>query len=178
LLKPLILRTNCNAAAVVSSRVASLSGCLRTLILRHIDLSFAYLTFEKVNLALLLLISLAAHAAEVGYIVTMYSAKDTPGLGGFFTVTVDGRKVAKLRYPTYYRLPVPPGAYTITMDAPTATPILCNLIAGETCYVRARKVGKENRREAALISPEEAYRELRKTFLLDNEHIYMREWKK
>jgi hypothetical protein len=132
-----------------------------------------------VKLALLLLISLAATAGEVGYIVTMYSAKDTPGLGGHFTVTVDGRKVARLRYPTYYRLPVPPGTYTVTIeDAPTAMPILCNLIAGETCYVRARHVGKENRREAALLAPEEAYRELRKTFLLENEHIFLREWKK
>ena len=112
-----------------------------------------------------------------GYIVAMYSSKDTRGLGGYFEVSVDGRKVAKLRYPTYFRLAVPPGAYTVTMDATSKSPVLCHVIAGESCYVRARTVGKENRREFDLVSPEEAGRQLRNTFQLEKEKVYMEVWK-
>jgi hypothetical protein len=120
----------------------------------------------------------AASAADSGYIVAMYSAKETRGLGGYFDVSVDGKKVARLRYGTYFRLAVPPGAYEVTMDAPSKSHMLCHLIAGETCYVRARLVGKENRREADLVSPEEAGRQLRNTIPLEKEKVYMEVWKK
>lgn len=114
---------------------------------------------------------------SVGYIVAMYSAKDTRGLGGYFELSVDGRKVAKLRYPTYFRLAVPPGAYTVTMDAVSKSTVLCHVIAGESCYVRARMVGTENRREFDLVSPEEAGRQLRNTFQLEKEKVYMEVWR-
>ena len=120
---------------------------------------------------------LTAHAEDAAYIVTMYSSKETRGLGGYFEVNVDGKKVAKLRYPTYFRLAVPPGAYTVTMAAANGSPVLCHVIAGESCYVRARLVGKENRREFHLVSPEEAGRQLRNTFALEREKIYMDSWK-
>jgi hypothetical protein len=134
-----------------------------------------------VKTILLLLFSLAANAQNVGYIVAMYSAKETRGLGGYFNVIVDGRKVARLRYGTYYRLSVPPGAYSVTMDAPSKRVILCNVIAGESCYVQARQIGKgdgkDSTREVDLVSPEEAYRQLRNTIPLENEKIFIREWK-
>ena len=120
---------------------------------------------------------IATAASPVGYIVAMYSAKDTRGLGGYFEVTVDGTRVAKLRYGTYYRLAVPPGAYTVTMDAPSTSTMLCHVIAGESCYVRARMVGKNNAREAALVSPEEAARQLRNTIPLEPEKVFVRDWK-
>jgi hypothetical protein len=110
-------------------------------------------------------------------IVLMYSAKDTHGLGGYFEVSIDGRRVAKLRYPTYVRLAVPPGAYTVTMDAPSRSPVLCHVIAGESCYVRARMIGNENRREFDLVSPEEAFRQLRNTIPLEKEKVYLQAWK-
>ena len=126
---------------------------------------------------LALFLALSTQAQNLGYIVTMYSAKDTRGLGGYFNVVVDGRKVARLRYGTYYRLPVPPGAYSVTMDAPSKHVILCNLIAGESCYVRARQVGQANVREVDLVSPDEAFRQLRNTIPLENEKIFVRQWK-
>jgi hypothetical protein len=131
---------------------------------------------KRVLLAIVALVS-AAQAAETGYIVTMYSAKESPGLGGYFEVRVDGKKVARLRYGTYFRLAVPPGAYTVTMDAESKSPILCYLIAGESCYVRARTVGKENRREVDLVSPEEAGRQLRNTIPLEKEKVFVEVWK-
>ena len=114
---------------------------------------------------------------SAGYIVAMYSAKDTRGLGGYFELSVDGRKIAKLRYPTYFRLAVPPGAYTVTMDATSKSTVLCHVIAGESCYVRARMVGKENRREFDLVSPEEGGRQLRNAIPLEKEKVYMEAWK-
>jgi hypothetical protein len=117
-----------------------------------------------------------ARAADHGYLVAMYSAKETRGLGGYFEVRVDGKKVARLRYGTYFRLAVPPGAYQVTMDAPSTSLMLCHVISGESCYVRARLVGKENRREADLVSPEEAGRQLRNTIPLEKEKVYMEEW--
>lgn len=128
-------------------------------------------------LVALLPLVLAAAEPPVGYIVAMYASKETRGLGGYFEVTVDGRKVAKLRYGTYYRLAVPPGAYTVTMDAPSKSPMLCHVIAGESCYVRARVTGKDDRREADLVSPEEGARQLRSTIPLEPEKILVREWK-
>jgi hypothetical protein len=107
----------------------------------------------------------------------MYSAKETRGLGGYFELRVDGKKVAKLRYGTYFRLAAPAGAYTITMDATSKSAVLCHVIAGESCYVRARLVGKENRREFDLVSPEEGGRQLRNTIPLEKEKVYMEAWK-
>ena len=92
---------------------------------------------------------------------------------------VDGRKVAKLRYPTYYRLEVPPGVYDITLDEDDKdrTPILCHLIAGESCFVRAKVTGRDNVREVNLISPHEAALELQKLLPLEQEKIYIKVWK-
>lgn len=132
------------------------------------------------HLAWLLLISGVQAWPEAdprGYIVTMYSAKDTRGLGGYFDVSVDGKKVAKLRYATYFRLAVPPGAYTVTMDAPSLAPVLCHLVAGESCYVRARMTGKGNRREFSLVSPEEGARQLGNTIPLEKEKVRIHIWK-
>lgn len=132
----------------------------------------------EVRLLLVLLLAALANAASPeGYIVAMYSAKDTRGLGGYFEVSVDGRKVAKLRYGTYFRFPVRPGAYTVTMDAPSKSPMLCHVIAGESCYIRARMVGKDNVREVSLVSPEEGARQLRNTIPLEKEKVFLQEWK-
>ena len=78
----------------------------------------------KVKLAILILVVMTARAADMAYIVGMYSQKERPGLGGYFLLKVDGKKVAKLRYSTYYRLEVLPGVYDITMDEQDRAPIL------------------------------------------------------
>lgn len=128
--------------------------------------------------ALLMLAALGlVQAAETAYIVGMYSSKDTRGLGGWFLMKVDGRKVASLRYPTYYRLEVPPGVYNITMDEKDRPPILCHLIAGESCYIRARLVGRENSPEVHLMSPHEAAVELQRLLPIEQEKIYLKIWK-
>ena len=128
----------------------------------------------KLSLLFLVVLLTTASAADPGYIVTMYSSKETRGLGGYFEVKVSGKRVARLRYGTYFRLAVPPGAYEVTMDeAVSKSTILCHLIAGESCYVRARMVGKENRREVDLVSPEEGGRQLRNTIPLEKEKVYM-----
>jgi hypothetical protein len=120
---------------------------------------------------------LAAQAADTAYIVGMYSEKERRGLGGRFLMKVDGKKVASLRYPTYYRLEVPPGVYNITMDDKDRPPILCHLIAGESCYIRARLVGHDNVREVHLISPHEAAVQLQKLLPIEQESIYIKLWK-
>lgn len=131
------------------------------------------LKFALLSLASLLL----AEAPGTAHIVGMYPEKSKPGLGGNFLMKVDGRKVANLRYLTYHRLTVPPGVYDISMDVKDQTPILCHLIAGESCYIRARTVGHEAVREVALISPHEAAVQLQKLLPLENERIYIRVWK-
>lgn len=107
----------------------------------------------------------------------MYSAKERRGIGGHFLMKVDGKRVAKLRYPTYYRLEVPPGVYSVTFDDKAEPPILCHLIAGESCYIRARLTGSEDRREVALISPEQAAKQLQQLLPLEKEHVYLETWK-
>jgi hypothetical protein len=116
--------------------------------------------------------ALSAQASDIAYIVGMYSAKERPGLGGHFLMKVDGKKIAKLRYPTYYRLEVPPGVYNVTMDDKDRPPILCHLAAGEICYIRARTVGIESRAEVDLISPEQAWVQLRNLIPLEKEKVY------
>src|SRR5262245_53047082 len=121
--------------------------------------------------------ALAANAAGSAYIVGMYSVKERRGIGGYFLIKVDGKRVAKLRYPTYYRLEVPPGVYSITFDDKAEPPILCHLIAGESCYIRARLTGNADRREVALISPEQAAKQLQQLLPLEKEHVYLEPWK-
>jgi hypothetical protein len=115
---------------------------------------------RMVKLGILILVAMTARAADMAYIVPMYSQKERPGLGGYFLLKVDGKRVAKLRYPTYYSLEVPPGVYDITMDDKDRVPILCHLIAGESCYIRARLTGRDNLREVDLISSHQAAVEL------------------
>ena len=93
-------------------------------------MKFAFLVFAALALV---------QAADTAYIVGMYSSKDTRGLGGRFLMKVDDKKVASLRYPTYYRLEVPPGVYNVTMDdkdrPPDSLPFDCRgklLHTGET----------------------------------------------
>ena len=132
----------------------------------------------RLKLALLSLVPLLlAEAPETAHIVGMYSEKSRPGLGGHFLMKVDGKKVANLRYPTYYRLTVPPGVYDISLEDKDQPPILCHLIAGESCYVRARTTGPNALREVALISPHEAAVQLQKLLPLENEKVYIRVWK-
>lgn len=120
--------------------------------------------------------ALIANAAGGAYIVGMYSIKERRGIGGYFLMKVDGKKVAKLRYPTYYRLEVPPGVYTVTFDDKAEPPILCHLIAGESCYIRALLTGN-NGRDVALISPQEAAKQLQQLLPLEREHVYLETWK-
>lgn len=120
-----------------------------------------------------IVVLLAADAADVGYIVGMYSTKEHRGLGGHFIMSVNGRKVAKLRYPTYYRLEVPKGVYNVKLDGEKSPGILCHVIAGESCFVRARTVGSDRRREVQLISPEQAAVELGKLLPLEIEAVYV-----
>ena len=120
---------------------------------------------------------LSMQAADTAYIVGMYSEKERRGLGGHFLMKVDGKKVANLRYPTYYRLEVPPGVYNITMDDKDQLPILCHLIAGESCYIRARLIGQNNIREVHLISPHDAAVQLQRLLPIEQEKIYIKVWK-
>lgn len=137
----------------------------------------------RMKLALLLTGAvLSSYAAETAYIVGMYSAKERRGLGRHFTMKVDGKRIAKLRFPTYYRLPVPPGVYNVSLekDGPDEKDrpiILCHLIAGESCYVRAKTVGIEDRAEVELISPHVAAVELQNLLPLEQERIHMKVWK-
>ena len=131
-------------------------------------MKFAFLAFAALAMV---------QAADTAYIVGMYSSKDTRGLGGRFLMKVDDKKVASLRYPTYYRLEVPPGVYNVSMDDKDRPPILCHLIAGESCYIRARLVGRDNSPEVNLISPHEAAVELQRLLPIEQEKIYMKVWK-
>ena len=55
--------------------------------------------------------------------------------------------MARLRFPTYYRVAVPPGVYNVTFAETSGgdrrLPILCHLIAGETCYSALGPSGKK-----------------------------------
>ena len=129
----------------------------------------------RMKLALLVIGTvLSSYAADTAYIVGMYSAKERRGLGRHFTMKVDGKRVAKLRFPTYYRLAVPPGVYNVTLDERDRPTILCHLIAGESCYVRVKTVGIEDRAEVELISPHLAAVELQTLLPLEQERIYVK----
>jgi hypothetical protein len=128
----------------------------------------------------LILLTMAAalitQAADLASIFAMYSSKGQKGLGPRLTLKIDGRKVARLRFPTYYRIDVPPGVYAITMDESDKAPIICHLIAGETCYIRARTVGKQDRAEVELLSPTQASEDIRRVIPLEPEHVYLKKW--
>ncbi len=117
---------------------------------------------------------LSSYAAETAYIVGMYTAKERRGLGKHFIMKVDGKRIAKLRFPTYYRLAVPPGVYNVTLDERERPTILCHLIPGESCYVRVKTVGIEDRAEVELISPHVAAVELQALLPLEQERIYVK----
>jgi hypothetical protein len=130
------------------------------------------------KLALLAIgVVLSSYAADTAYIVGMYSKKERRGLSRHFTMKVDGKKIARLRFPTYYRIAVPPGVYNVTLDEKDRPTILCHLIAGESCYVRVKTVGAEDRAEVELISPHLAAVELQTLLPLEQERIHMKVWK-
>src|SRR3712207_2943817 len=99
----------------------------------------------------------------------MHSVKERPGLGRHFLFKVNGKPVAKIRFPTYYRLDVQPGFYTITVD--DKPPIFCHVISGESCHIQMRSIGPESRREVELLTSEKAALELQKVMPLEREHI-------
>lgn len=111
------------------------------------------------------------------YIVALYSEKQERGLSREFLFRIDGIKAAKLRYPAYYRLAVPPGVYTATVDGVNKPPIVCHAIAGEVCYFRIRTIGREGKPEADLISPEQAWRQLATAIPIDKEKVLLKNWK-
>ena len=124
----------------------------------------------------MLALALSIQSADVGYIVGLYSQKDRPGVGETLSLRVDGKQVAKLRFPTYYRVAVPPGAYEITIGS-SEKQILCHVIAGEFCYVRARTKADGKQVEVDLISPEQAWRELPKTYPIESGQVLMKSWR-
>ena len=85
---------------------------------------------------------------------------------------VDGKPVAKLVYPRYFRLSVPPGVYDVALAGKT---FLCHLVAGESCYVRVKVV--ERRPVADLLSFNAAAIELQKVQPLDREKVIVGTWK-
>ncbi len=113
--------------------------------------------------------ALLSRAADPGFIVGMYSVKERPGLGGHFLFKINGKPVAKIRYPTYYRLDVRPGFYTISVD--DGPPIFCHVISGESCHVRMRVVGRDGRREVEMLTSHQAALELQKVMPLEKEHV-------
>ncbi len=119
-------------------------------------------------------------AADPAYIVGLYPSKESRGLGPQFTLRVDGKNVARLRFPTYYRVAVPPGVYNVTFAETSGgdrrLPILCHLIAGETCYIRVRTFGKEDRPEVELLPPSQAWLDLRNLIPLEKERVYLQMW--
>ena len=124
----------------------------------------------RVKLPILMLAAaILSQAAEPGFIVGMYTAKDRPGLGGHFLFKINGKPVAKIRFPTYYRADVQPGFYTVTVD--DKPPIFCHVISGESCHIRMRTIGNEGRREVELLTSEKAALELQKLMPLEREHV-------
>ena len=124
----------------------------------------------RVKLAILTLAAaILSQAAEPGFIVGMYSVKERPGLGGHFLFKISGKPVAKIRFPTYYRLDVPPGFYSVTVD--DKPPIFCHVISGESCHIGMRTLGQEGRREVELLTSDKAALELQKVMPLEREHI-------
>jgi hypothetical protein len=113
--------------------------------------------------------AILSQAAEPGFIVGMYSVKERPGLGGHFLFQVNGKPLAKIRFPTYYRLDVQPGFYTVTVD--DKPPIFCHVISGESCHIRMQTIGKEGRREVELLTSDKAALELQKVMPLEREYI-------
>ena len=130
----------------------------------------AKVRWGRVKLPILMIAAaILSRAAEPGFIVGMYSAKERPGLGGHFLFKINGKPVAKIRFPTYYRADVQPGFYSVTVD--DKPPIVCHVISGESCHIRMRTLGKEGRRDVELLTSEKAALELQKVMPLEREHV-------
>jgi hypothetical protein len=119
-----------------------------------------------------LALALSIQAEEVGYIVGLYSAKERVGGGRTLLLKLDGKPIAKLRHPTYHRVAVRPGVYEVAIGD-SGTRILCHVIAGEFCYVRATTTEKDRKVEVELISPEQAWRELPKTMPVESGQVFV-----
>ena len=120
---------------------------------------------------------IAQDTPDSSFIVAMHSGSTRPRTGGDFVFRVNGNKVAKLRFPTYFRLRVPPGVYSITLDEPASKLMVCHVIAGESCYVRAKRAGSGEPARIDLISFTEAAVELQNLIPLEPEKIYIRTWR-